>query len=1429
MMRCTCCGHENPEGQRFCGECGTRLEPESTAPESVGAGRYRLERPLGEGSRKRVYLGRDIRLDREVAVAVVKTEGLDDTGRHRITREARAMARLGDHPHIVTVFDVGEDDGTPYIVAELMPGGSVADVLDSRPDGRLPVDEALAIAEQVALALEHAHGLTIVHRDLKPANVWLAADGTARLGDFGLAVDVNVSRMTSEGMVVGTVAYLAPEQAVGRAPEPRSDLYALGAMLYELLTGRPPFLGDDAVSVISQHLNTAPVSPSWHNADVPRAVEALVLRLLEKDPAARPASATEVVAEIRRLRARTPEPVVGPTAHEDAARASSIPFGRLVGRTGELAQLTGAFDEAAAGRGRLLLVAGEPGIGKTRLTEELATYAGVRGAKTCWGHCYEGELGVPYLPFVEALRTYTRARPDDALRVELGAGAPEMALLVSELRERFPDLPTAPSLDGDAERLRLFEGVATFLHNAAAEQTIVLMLDDLHWADKPTLLLVQYLARNLRRDRVLMVGTYRDVELDRAHPLAEAIASLRREQLFERVLLRGLPAEEVHAFIEAFGEQEPPPEFSATIYRETEGNPFFLTEILRHLVESGALTRVDGRWVGDPASFADALPEGVREVIGRRLDHLSDECNRMLTVGAAMPGGFEMEVCATVLDLDEDRVLDLLDEALDRQIVRERSGAAGIYEFSHALIRQTLYGELSTPRRVRLHRQIATALEARYGANIDAHLGEVAYHCFQGAPGGDIDKAVDYATRAAERASAQAGHEEAARYYEMALQAFELADDVDDGRRAELQLVLGTARGRAGDTDAADAALREAAALARLLEDGPLFARIALASASLTVIGTLVRADLAGLATEALERLGDRDLALRARLLSVLAQLSFFYDIDRYRALEAEAVVLARRSGDPRALSQALLASLWSLGGPESAEQRRAIWDEITELNTRIGETGALFSVLISRLTYALKGGERDEYDSQRAIYVRLAEESRSPFRMASAITEQGVASFLDGDLDAAEQRLFEALEMGRRIRDPAVTQNVGIALFPVWRERGRLASLVEATRQTVEGPSALDSWRIGLAHMLEQTGDLDGAAQMLDVVAEDGFARLPDDLALPYTLCAAAEVAVALRDMARCTQLYDHLLPLAGSAATIGSAAYHGAADRYLGLIALALGRPNDAVAHLEAAVAIHERMRARPWLARTQYDLGRALLARATPADSERALALLNEALATANAVGMARLVDETLAAKLALQGISSGTIMASIDIVAAAVKADRPNLRSQSGADGMVTILFSDIERYTEMTERLGDTRSQVVLRAHNAILRREVVTHRGNEVKSAGDGFMLAFADVVDALACAVAIQRAIAASDIGGERIRVRMGLHTGAVIREDDDLFGRTVIVAARVAALARGGEVLGTEEVRAATKADDSAWGPSRETALKGLAGTHQVFAARW
>ena len=270
-------------------------------PSFFASGRYQVKKFLGEGGKKRVYLAHDTTLDREVAFALIKTEGLDDTSRIRIQREAQAMGRLGSHPHIVTVFDLGQEQDQPYMVQELMGGGDVEGLIDSAPDHRLALDLAISIAVETCRGLEFAHGRGIVHRDLKPGNVWLTEDGTAKIGDFGLAVALDRSRLTQEGMMVGTVSYMPPEQAMGGEVTPRSDLYSLGAMLYEMVTGRPPFLGDDSVAIIGQHINTPPMAPTWHNGECPRPLEALIMRLLTKNPSERPESAADVLSALEAI------------------------------------------------------------------------------------------------------------------------------------------------------------------------------------------------------------------------------------------------------------------------------------------------------------------------------------------------------------------------------------------------------------------------------------------------------------------------------------------------------------------------------------------------------------------------------------------------------------------------------------------------------------------------------------------------------------------------------------------------------------------------------------------------------------------------------------------------------------------------------------------------------------------------------------------------------------------------------------------------------------------------------------------------------------------------------------------------------------------------------------------------------------------------
>jgi len=770
------------------------ISSKSVTPTSFGGGRYAVKRFLGEGGKKKVYLAHDMKLDRDIAFALIKTEGLDAAGRTRIAHEAMAMGRLGGHPHIVTVLDIGDEGDQPFLVAELMGGGDVEGLIEKAESHRLSLDRTLRIADEVCRALEHAHANNIVHRDLKPGNVWLTVDGTVKLGDFGLAIALDRSRMTLAGTMVGTVAYMPPEQAMGGNPDSRADLYSLGAMLYEMITGRPPFLGDDTVSVIGQHLNTPPIAPTWHNPECPSAMESLILQLLAKSPNDRPASAV-AVRERLRLIAEAPVEVRTEVPSVVQGGLGRLAWGRFVGRADELGTLKTALDAALGGQGSLVMLVGEPGIGKTRLAQEALVYAQLRGAQTLWGRCYEAESAFPYMPFVEALRQYVATRPDEALRAELGNGASDVAKLVSEVRQRVPASALTTEVSPDQERQRLYESVVNFLVNAAVANPIVLVLDDLHWADAPTLNLLKTLARSVKGNRLLIIGTYRDMDLDRRHPLAEALADLRRERLFERVLLRGMSQLEVSALLEMVAQHDMNQGdlvLAAALHRATEGNPFFIEETLRHLVETGRIFRREGRWVSDATNINEmGIPEGVREVIGRRLSRLSPACNGALTSASVLGREFEFAVLGAMTGLDEDALLTVIEEALEAQAIVEVKGkAVAAYVFSHALVRQTLYEELSLPRKQRLHARAADAIETVHVRNLSSHTASLATHYRLAGAAGNPEKAVEYSLRAGDVAQAAFAHEDAVNHLEGALEVME-DQGVEPARRAELLRRLG--------------------------------------------------------------------------------------------------------------------------------------------------------------------------------------------------------------------------------------------------------------------------------------------------------------------------------------------------------------------------------------------------------------------------------------------------------------------------------------------------------------------------------------------------------------------------------------------------------------------------------------------------------------
>jgi len=738
--------------------------------------RYRLDAQIGRGGMGVVYRATDLELMREVAVKVISEDSTADA-RQRLIREARAAAAL-NHPNIVSVYDVGEENGTPFFVMELVHGPSLT------RGGQLELPRVVELASQICAALEHAHANEIVHRDLKPDNVLLSGNSNmVKLADLGLALPSHGSRISRAGLVVGTPSYMAPEQAMGQKVDARTDLYALGVLLYELTTGRLPFVGEDPLTVVSQHVHAPVVRPRVLRPNLPHAFEAVILRLLEKNPEARFPSAKQTALALRQA-LESPESEEDPQAASAVAILDALSRGRLVGRAVELDEARQLWRRALEGNGHAVLLSGEPGAGKTRLAREITIQAAVDRATVMTGGCYEYEATTPYLPFVEAFRKLVREqKDDDSLRALLGDAAPQIAKLAPEIETRIGPFPARAELPPHEERLLFFDAVAQVLANIARQRGLLFFADDLHWADRGTLWLLGHLLRQLRTERALILGCYRETELDRTHALSRALIDWNRERLATRIAVRRFEAAETSAQLSALLGEDVSGEFGEAVHRETEGNPFFVEEVLKALIEQGSVKRESGRWKRCDVDDL-VIPQSVKEAIGNRLDRVSSKSNEVLRVAAVLGKTFSFEELQAVAnDAGEDALLDALDEAVNAQLIATTGGDS--FTFTHDKIREVLYEELNPIRRRRLHRHAAEGLERhgvvcereRQGIMTSCSHERLAYHYIQA---GDYENGLKYAKGAAVAAESVFAFDEVIAAYKSALDCADSLGLVDE-------------------------------------------------------------------------------------------------------------------------------------------------------------------------------------------------------------------------------------------------------------------------------------------------------------------------------------------------------------------------------------------------------------------------------------------------------------------------------------------------------------------------------------------------------------------------------------------------------------------------------------------------------------------------
>ena len=921
--------------------------------------------------------------------------------------------------------------------------------------------------------------------------------------------------------------------------------------------------------------------------------------------------------------------------------------GPLVGRVRELRELCDAFEDASHGRGGVHLVLGDPGVGKTRLAAALAEHAHTGGARVIWTRGW-GRAAPPYWPWVEVVRGLAQDLDGETLRRELGSAAEQLLRLAPELADRLPSPRAHPPEDDDSDvaRFALFDALVALLRVRSSKGPVVVLMDDLQAVDEGSLVALDFVSRMLRDAAVLLVVTMHERVPHRTPDAQLALQNIVRSG--RRLVLGGLSREDIGRLIEITSGVPARAGLVDAVHHATEGNPFFAREVLALLL---AEDRLD-----DPPG-ALPLPDGVRETIRRRLEPLDADQFATLELASIIGRTFSLATLETASPLDRNSVLAALDAAAALGLAEPVPESLGDYRFGHGLIRDTLMTGMPVAARMNGHRAVGEALERVYRGAIETHLPELAHHFLSAAPRGDGAKAVDYAERAAQRALQTLAYEHAADLFARALEALERMDP-DVRRRANLLLGLGTAQSRAGRPTSRET-FESAVVAARSIEADDVLARAALGFAPAALTPGYVDEAHVALLGEALERTGDRDPALRVRLLGTLAVALYWSDNAGARAqLAREALQVARRLGDDATLAIALCSSQLATSGPDCTKQGLVWLNELFALTDRCGETVMSLAARSRHVDILLELDDIAGADIAIETLERLSREARDRRGAAFAPLHRARRAALEGRIEEARRMLAEVAAIAGELTAstiPITVASQGVVL--TWLEHGP-AAMCEAARAQAAGAPAMPIWRAALAAALADAGRREEALLELERLAADDFAAIPRDALWLAAMALLTEAVLALELPEQATALFAQLAPFAGRNVVLPTVAFVGPVQMWLGILARVAGRDGEALEQFASARLQATRDGARTSLMRILVEEAGVLVRDGGTEARARAAELLASTAEATQQIGLPRLASEIEA----LRGQLAPATAATADAEAAAAA---PGMAGPAGA--------------------------------------------------------------------------------------------------------------------------------------------------------------------